>query len=65
MPLDAATDKRVVITSPNRTEWLTHFGVSKSGGSMSAFYEYCLPSIVPLATYQLYVGVIYYYGCDS
>jgi hypothetical protein len=35
-----APDKRVVIASPNRTEWVEHFGVSKSGGSMSAFYEY-------------------------
>lgn len=47
MPLDAATDKRVVISSPNRTEWLTHFGVSKSGGSMSAFYEYFSTQLSP------------------
>ena len=35
-----AVDKRVVVGSPNRTEWLAMFGVSKSGGSMSAHYEY-------------------------
>lgn len=41
MPVGApAVDKRVVITSPNRTEWVNTFGRSKSGGSMSAFYEY-------------------------
>ena len=36
----AAADKRVVIPSPNRSEWLSSFGVSKGGGTMSAFYEY-------------------------
>lgn len=40
MPPNAVADKRVVVSSPNRTEWLTHFGVSKGGGTMSAFYEY-------------------------
>ena len=40
MPPGAVPDKRVVISSPNRTEWVDHFGKSTAGGTMSAFYEY-------------------------